>query len=41
MDKPRHPQVFRSWKVERLKQREKQAKTAPRKGAGPQRKKST
>jgi hypothetical protein len=21
MDKPRHPQVFRSWKVERLKQR--------------------
>ena len=41
MDKPRHPQVFRAWKVERLKQREQPAKTGPRKGARPQLKKST
>jgi len=40
MDKPRHPQVFRSWKVERLKQRQQPAGTAPRKGARPQRKKN-
>jgi len=26
MDKPSHPQVFRSWKVERLKQRQQQPK---------------
>lgn len=41
MDKPRHPQVFRSWKVERLKQRQQQPRTAQRKGAQPQRKKNT
>ncbi len=41
MDKPRHPQVFRSWKVERLKQREQQTKTVSRKAAQPHRKKST
>jgi len=29
MDKPRHPLVFRSWKVERLKQNKRQAMKAP------------
>jgi hypothetical protein len=32
MDKPRHPQVFRSWKVERLKQRVPGGKPVSRKG---------
>ena len=41
MDKPRHPQVFRSWKVERLKQRREQTKTDSRKGTRPQQKKNT
>ncbi|MGQ9633122.1 MAG: hypothetical protein ACUVXB_02655 [Bryobacteraceae bacterium] len=40
MDKPHHPQVFRSWKVERLKQRQQQAKKVLRKGAQPERKKN-
>jgi hypothetical protein len=42
MDKPRNPQVFRSWKVERLKQRDQdRKKSASRKGGRTQRKKST
>jgi hypothetical protein len=32
MDKPRHPQVFRSWKVERLKQRIQGGKAVSQKG---------
>lgn len=41
MDKPRHPQVFRSWKVERLKQKQREARKYLRKGALPSRKKSS
>lgn len=41
MDKPRHPQVFRSWKVERLKRSQQQAKKGLRKGARPHRKASS
>jgi len=38
MDKTRHPVVFRSWKVERLRQNKQQAKKVLTQGARPSRK---
>lgn len=41
MDKPRHTQVFRSWKVERLKQKQREARKTLHKNALPGRKKGS